>query len=164
MNWGQYLSRGVTKPITHEVIYHMCIKSDFDNQISTGGLYYPPTYAQDGFIHATADPNLLLSIGTHFYKADRNEWICLEILVTKLISPVKYEPGKPSTILRLIHLAAPVGSTASHTTSSDKLFPHIYGGINADAVSISYPIIRSLDGSFHSIHGLVEGLANISLS
>ena len=93
MDWGQYLARG-TYPLPHEVIYHMCIRKSYEDQTQAGGgLYYPPTYQQDGFIHATADPQLLLSVGTHFYKEDRNEWICLAIDVKKLRSPVKYEPG-----------------------------------------------------------------------
>jgi uncharacterized protein (DUF952 family) len=105
MNWGQYLSRGVF-PKQHEVIYHMCIRKDYEDQIQTAeGLYFPPTYQQDGFIHATADPQLLLSIGTHFYKADRNDWICLAIESKKLRSPVKYEPGTSSSFcLILIYL------------------------------------------------------------
>jgi uncharacterized protein (DUF952 family) len=31
-----------------------------------GGIYTPPTYAQDGFTHLTADPKLLLGVANHF--------------------------------------------------------------------------------------------------
>jgi uncharacterized protein (DUF952 family) len=30
--------------------------------------YYPPTYAQDGFIHLTKNPSLLLPVANHFYQ------------------------------------------------------------------------------------------------
>ena len=31
-----------------------------------GKTYYPPTYAEDGFTHATADPSKLLDVANHF--------------------------------------------------------------------------------------------------
>lgn len=92
-SWASYLARGVPRTPQHPVIYHMCVKKDYEEQTQSGGLYFPPTYPQDGFIHATADASFLLSVGTHFYKSDLNEWICLEIDVQYLRSPVKYEPG-----------------------------------------------------------------------
>ena len=93
MNWASYLARGIPQSSHPKIIYHMCIRQDFEDQTINNQLYFPPTYQQDGFIHATSDPSLLLSIGTYFYKNDRNEWICLEIDTNKLISPVKFEPG-----------------------------------------------------------------------
>jgi uncharacterized protein (DUF952 family) len=98
MNWQTYLTKGVSAvptPVREpQVIYHMAVRSFYEEQTKDGSLYFPPTYAQDGFVHATADPKMLLSIGTHFYKDDRNDWICLELDVTKLCSPLKYEPGE----------------------------------------------------------------------
>ena len=35
---------------------------------ATGGDYFPPTYADDGFIHATHEAKLLLDVLNHFYK------------------------------------------------------------------------------------------------
>lgn len=92
-SWASYLARGIPKQPKDKVIYHMCIRKDFEDQISNNGLYFSPTFSQEQFIHATANPSLLLPIGNHFYKNDINEWICLEIDVNKLVSPVKYEPG-----------------------------------------------------------------------
>jgi hypothetical protein len=42
-----------------------------------GKTYYPPTYAVDGFTHATADPAKLLDVANHFYKSVQAEWLCL---------------------------------------------------------------------------------------
>lgn len=64
MDWGVYLARGAYKPI-----YHMCDETLFDEQMASKGVYYPPTYDMDGFIHATADPKLLLDVANHFYKS-----------------------------------------------------------------------------------------------
>ena len=46
----------------------MCIENIFKDQTKDDGLYYPPTYAVDGFIHATGDPRLLIEVANHFYK------------------------------------------------------------------------------------------------
>lgn len=104
-------------------------------------------HLSDGFVHATAEPKFLLMVGTNFYKTVPGDWICLKIDVSRLTpsSRVIYEP------------AAPVGDVASMKPAADEpLFPHIYGGINADSVVEQFNIIRSLDGTFHSIEGLVE--------
>lgn len=126
-------------------IYHMCIKEDFEKATTTGDLlYYPPTYQADGFIHATSDPKLLLTVANHFYKSSIGDWICLQINPIYLCSKVIYEAP------------APVGNTKSMEASEQVLFPHIYGGINKPSVINIYPIVRSEDGSFLSIHSLVE--------
>ena len=51
------------------MIYHMCLESRCNEMLaSESGLYFPPTYGVDGFIHATADPKLLIDVANHFYK------------------------------------------------------------------------------------------------
>ena len=37
------------------LIYHMCDKENLAYQLRDSGIYYPPTYAQDGFIHASGN-------------------------------------------------------------------------------------------------------------
>ena len=46
----------------------MCDASEFAAATVDGGLYYSPTFKDDKFIHATADPQFLLEAGNHFYK------------------------------------------------------------------------------------------------
>jgi len=46
----------------HTDIYHLVQKQLWDEHKASGSVYYPPTYAQDGFIHATADPAKLLGV------------------------------------------------------------------------------------------------------
>jgi uncharacterized protein (DUF952 family) len=109
-------------------------------------LYYPPTYSQDGFIHATAVPAMLLVVANHFYQDSKGEWVCLEINPHLLGARVKYEA------------AAPVGNKASMKNESDEnapLFPHIYGGLPKVAITKMFKIIRNEDGQFLSIDGLV---------
>jgi uncharacterized protein (DUF952 family) len=97
IEWSVYLARGVDYVPSAEIIYHMCNKEALDIQFSTeGALYYPPTYTQDGFIHATADPNFLLGVGNHFYKDDRGDWVCLKLdpnMLNRIGSKIVYEAG-----------------------------------------------------------------------
>lgn len=124
-------------------IFHMCDEADFDEQTQDGGLYYPPTYQQDKFIHATESPGDLLNVGNHFYKSAKGKWICLKIDAAGL--KVVYE------------LPMSVGDKESHTKADDSapLFPHIYCGLLAQNIVQRYDIVRGADGSFDAIVGLV---------
>ena len=51
-----------------EPVFHMCDASEFAAATVDGGFYYSPTFIDDKFIHATADPQFLLEAGNHFYK------------------------------------------------------------------------------------------------
>lgn len=45
---------------------------------------------QDGFIHLTKDPSLLLSVANHFYKSVTDDFLVLVIDSTKLTSRVSF--------------------------------------------------------------------------
>ena len=125
------------------VIFHMAIESDFKSQIESTQQYIPPTYEQDGFVHATKDPKFLLGIGNHFYKSSVGNWVLVKLDSSRLgSSKLVYEA------------AAAVGSTeVSDSHLPEVLFPHIYGPITANAVISLHPIVRDeTDGSFLSIH------------
>lgn len=122
----------------------MCAKQMWLEVVNSADeLYYPPTYEQDGFIHATKDPPMLLSVANHFYKDSPldEEWVVLCIDVDRLTSPVTYEAP------------APVGDKETTTFQKDAdavvVFPHIYGGINPSAVTKMMPMVRDTqDGTF----------------
>lgn len=46
-------------------IYHLVQEAKWKEAGGEG--YLPPTYAADGFIHATKEGNLLLPVANHFY-------------------------------------------------------------------------------------------------
>jgi uncharacterized protein (DUF952 family) len=137
MEWPKYLAYGVEEPV-----YHMCDEALFNSMTANNAMYYPPTYPQDGFIHATGNPNLLLDAGNHFYKSVKGDWVCLKLEPSQLGGKIIYEAP------------APVGNTAAFDYKDAPKFPHIYGGIPAKAVIKRYRIIRGEDGSFLSIEGL----------
>ena len=119
-------------------------------------MYYPPTYAQDGFTHATADPKYLLTVGNHFYKdtvapdgsGAPSAWKLLKMtrqtLEAKKID-LKFE------------WPSPVGATVemSAEQSGGERFPHIYGGIPCEGVVVAeFDVTRSEDGTFTGIVGM----------
>jgi hypothetical protein len=85
------------------IVYHIteedCFSSQVDNIVTETSpddcrLYFPPAYAQDGFIHATDVATDLIAIGNHFYKSSTKNWICLEIDITLLNCETKFEERK----------------------------------------------------------------------
>lgn len=130
-------------------IYHMCDTAAFAEATKDGGLYYSPTFAADGFIHATANPLFLLEAGNHFYKEVPGAWICIKLDVSLLgDAKVVYEAPAPVGAIEAVDYEA------EHKIP-DVTFPHIYGGIPAAAVVQTFAIMRSEDGGFVSIEGLV---------
>jgi uncharacterized protein (DUF952 family) len=82
-------------------VYHMASVASLCAQLGENYLdpttrdqslrYFPDAFAQDGFIHATKEPSMLLTIGTHFYRHSVGDWVCLEIQEDLLDCEVKYE-------------------------------------------------------------------------
>lgn len=138
-----------------QTIYHMCQKSLHDKSISSQTAYFPPTFIQDGrFTHASANPATLLTTANHFYSATspaNEEWICLEIDREVL--------EKKLGIVTLFECAKAVGDIDTDEDWRGLVFPHIFGGIPVHlegVVTNIYNMVRSDDGSFLSIDGLVD--------
>ena len=66
----------------HSDIYHLVQTHLWEECKASGKTYLPPTYAVDGFTHATADPSKLLGVANYFYKSVRSEWLCLKMTVS----------------------------------------------------------------------------------
>ena len=138
VTWPIYLAHGASR-----VIYHMCDASFFEAATANGGVYYPPTYEADGFVHASAIPADMVPCANNFYKNVKGDWICICLNPCMLDGEVKYE------------LAAPVGNCPTSDTSGLPKFPHIYGGIPGKAVIRVYKMLRNNEtGEFLSIQGL----------
>ena len=81
---------------TPETIYHVVQRAVWDPAQAAGNTYLPPTYGNDGFIHATHEANLLLGVlnyrssRTGFsYQDCKDTFLCLAIDTAALTSPVK---------------------------------------------------------------------------
>ena len=131
-------------------IYHMCQKKLWEEAVSSGTAYFPPTFHKDGkFTHATAVPERLISTANHFYTSTKGDWICIEL--------DRYELLKLG-IVTIFEEAKPVGEIDTNNKDwGSWVFPHIFGGIPAHmngVVTNILPMKRSQDGAFLSIEGL----------
>jgi len=150
----------VSPPIhdKHVCVYHMAQTHEWEKaKASETRAYYPPTYATDGFVHCTADPKYLLTIGNHFYKDTRDpndpetpsKWTLLKMTRQSIEAKkldLKFEPP------------APVGDakTMDDGELGNEWFPHLYAGIPTDGgvVVEQFEITRDADGSFTGIAGM----------
>ena len=90
------------------------------------GSYRPEAFEADGFIHITIGEGNLLAVANAFYRRDRREHVVLAIDPTRLTAPVRFEdPGR--------------------------IYPHLHGPLNGDAVVSVRPVRRAPDGSFIGI-------------
>ncbi len=91
-----------------------------------GATYVPEAYDADGFIHCTDGEANLLKVGSQFYAADRRPYLVLDIVLDRLASPVRYEDPA-------------------------RIFPHIYGPLNREAVVNVRRAVRLADGTFAAV-------------
>lgn len=88
----------------------------------------------EGFIHCTAEPEVLLQVANTLYQQEPGDFLVLVIDPAQLTAPVKYEAPA--------HSADPL---AQHR------FPHIYGPLNRDAIVAVRPARRAADGTFLTV-------------
>mmetsp|Transcript_7490 Transcript_7490/g.21180 ORF Transcript_7490/g.21180 Transcript_7490/m.21180 type:complete len:159 (+) Transcript_7490:306-782(+) len=143
---------GTGEPLTetlltnHPYLYHMVQKDLWEKAKADRTTYFPPTYEQDTFTHATANAQLLIGVANHFYTGIKGDWLCLEMTVDSL---------KAAGVVTMFEAPAPVGDKAA-VDFGGELFPHLYGGIPATpgAVLKEYGVKRDGDGVFVSIEGI----------
>ena len=105
-----------------EPYLHLAVAEVWRAQEESGG-YRPEAFVNDGFIHCTIGEDHLLTVANAFYADDRREQVVLEIDPSRLIAPVRFE-------------------------DSGRIFPHLYGPLNGDAVVSVRRVRRAPDGSF----------------
>ena len=135
-------------PQEHPFVFHLVQATLWDQNITSDGTYYPPTYEVDGFTHGTSNPQKLLNVANHFYPDVQGDWYCLRMTVESL---------KTSGVETVYEGTAPVGDIQpDFEGAGDELFPHIHGGLKASAVLESHKVNRAEDGSFLSIEGITR--------
>ena len=86
--------------------------------------YIHASLASEGFIHCTGDATLLVWVANQFYSRDADDFLILCIDEARVTAPVQWDP---------------VG---------DKVFPHLYGPLNVDAIVAVTPFPRDEAGVF----------------
>ena len=85
--------------------------------------YLPSAFARDGFIHLTDGAEELVAVGNRFYRDDRRPYLALRIDLARVRAPIRYEdPGR--------------------------LYPHVHGPLNRDAIVAVLDVPRLPDGTF----------------
>jgi uncharacterized protein (DUF952 family) len=130
------------KEKSKEDIYHL-VEVALWKECSEAQDYVPPTFTQDGFIHAAAEANVLLDIANLYYQSVEGDFLVIRIRpsLLKATSTLKFEAP------------APVGDQETKQDEALK-YPHIYGPLNVTAVVKEYEVKRNDDGSFVSVVGL----------
>lgn len=117
-----------------EVIYHMCVKSDWEAAKASGEAYYPPTFTEDGnYTHATAVTERLIQTANHFYQESVGDWVCLRLSRSAL---------KACGIFTKDEQAMPVGDKPVGGEWGAWVCPHVYGGLPISVVDGEFPMVR----------------------
>merc|ERR1712232_492982 len=138
------LSTDGSKP---EILYHMCERELWENAKKKGEAYYPPTFDEDGFTHATAVPSRLITTANHFYQDVKGEWLCLRFRRSAL---------QRRGIVTRDEEAMPVGDKCVSENFSSWVCPHVLGGIPIEVVDKEFPMLR--DGPTYTI---IQGLTDV---
>lgn len=104
-------------------IYHMTPRSLWEEQAALPG-FAPPSLADEGFIHCTAEPDRLLLVANRFYRDLPGAFIIVCIAPDRLTAALRWE------------------------WADGHLFPHIYGPLNKSAVEQIIEFPRLADGAF----------------
>lgn len=135
-------------PSNHCHVYHLVQARLWEPVAATEGIYFPPTYETDGFVHGTANTQKLLSVANHFYRDIPGPWCCLRMTVESL---------SLTGVETVFEGTAPVGDIQpGFEGAGDELFPHIYGGIRPAAVLQVHAVTRAADGTFLAVDGVTD--------
>jgi uncharacterized protein (DUF952 family) len=85
--------------------------------------YLPDAFEADGFIHCTNGLDPLIEVGNMFYRSDAREYGVLVLDTTRITSEIRYD-------------------------DEERVYPHIYGPLNTDAVMGRLMVVRDPDGKF----------------
>ncbi len=130
--------------LDHPNLFHLIQADLWQAALENDRIYYPPTYEQDGFTHATANPELLLNVANHFYTDVPGDWLCLQMTTDSL---------KAAGVTVVFEGTAPVGDKQPEFSGSDdELFPHILGGIPPAVVLDVLAVDRDNAGRFLTVH------------
>ena len=113
----------MNKP-TPAVIYHFTPAAHYDGSGPSED-YCPAYYEEEGFIHATAEP----------------EWV--ERMANKILKDMQ-----EAVYLLEIETAKVRAETIMEQAKNGHWFPHIFGGLNRDAVRRKVVLQRGADGLY----------------
>lgn len=106
-----------------ETLYHMLPEEEWLRAM-VEERYAPQSLTDEGFIHLSPSPEVLLVVANSFYVNEPGTWVVLLLDPHTIAAPVQWDA---------------VG---------DDYFPHIYGPLNLDAVTRVVAFPRDAAGTF----------------
>ena len=105
-----------------ELTFHLVPKNYFDS-LDPRRDYMPRDFAREGFIHCTDGAEEMARTANRYYRANAESHYYLYIDKARVRPPIRYDdPGK--------------------------IYPHIYGALNRDAIVAVRDVRRGSDGTF----------------
>ncbi len=104
------------------VTYHLAPSEVWESQ-KFGASYTPEGFADEGFIHCTDTLEELVAVGNRYYRSDPRPFVVLAVDCEQVTGEVIYE-------------------------DEQRIFPHIYGLLNLDAILSVQAVVRGADGTF----------------
>jgi uncharacterized protein (DUF952 family) len=104
--------------------YHLIPREAYE-RADPAADYLPSAFPADGFIHLTDGADELAVTGNRYYRADPRPFVVLVIDLARVRAPVRYEDPR-------------------------RVYPHIYGPLNRDAIVAVRDVPRAPDGTFLS--------------
>ncbi len=110
-----------------ELTFHL-VAAEYYRDTDRGAPYVPAAFADDGFIHCTDGAENVAEVANRYYRDDRRMYIVL-VIDKALVEP------------RVVY------------DDPARIYPHIYGALNRDAIVDVRPVLRAADGSFLPLDG-----------
>jgi uncharacterized protein (DUF952 family) len=105
--------------------YHLTPAEIWTSQQSSP-TYVPEAFEADGFIHCTDGEDAVIEVGNRYYVSDPRSYVVLSIRCEDVEPPIRYE-------------------------DPNRVYPHIYGALNIDAVVAVRGVSRDAAGTFLAI-------------
>jgi uncharacterized protein (DUF952 family) len=102
--------------------FHLVSQEYFD-ALDAHADYVPHDFARDGFIHCTDDADEMARTANRYYKTNAGMHYYLYIDKTRVRAAIRYDDAA-------------------------RLYPHIYGALNRDAIVAVRAARRAADGTF----------------
>jgi uncharacterized protein (DUF952 family) len=102
--------------------YHLVPREEYERADPSID-YLPSAYPADGFIHLTDGAEELAATGNRHYRTDPRSFVALVIDLARVQAPVRYEDPR-------------------------RVYPHIYGPLNREAIVAVLDVPRAPDGTF----------------
>jgi uncharacterized protein (DUF952 family) len=115
-----------------QTIFHLVIERELGER-TRDGLYLPVRFAEDGFIHCTGDVASTLEVAESYFSAILEPVLALELDLARIRSRVVFEAPIP---------IPGAGGVRKHLREG-RLFPHIYGPLNVDAILSRRVLVRA---------------------